>query len=205
MTVTTWQTTDVDCAIAEEFFGWKWMAFDAASHPQSDPPQIVRRFMFPDQLESPEWIEFFREQHGHPADGTESIDDTALTNVPHFSGHEIEIAHVERELRWRHLWHEYRDQLWAQIGGTGPIDESRLADAGCEDRCIAALAVVGSKFVKPDLRSAYLAVLGGVSACSPEHYGAALQRIAGMVGREKDESVRADVRAIQKSLPSYED
>ena len=47
-----------------------------------------------------------------------------------------------------------------------------------------------------ELREAYMSVLGGVSACSPAIYGAAMTEISQRVGRTDDESFRADVRVI---------
>ena len=58
---------------------------------------------------------------------------------------------------------------------------------------------------RDQLRIAYVSVLGGVIAISPELYGQAMTRIAAMVGRVDDESFRSDVRAMQATLPCYID
>lgn len=51
------------------------------------------------------------------------------------------------------------------------------------------------------LRDAYLAVLGGVGALSPEHYLSALRRVAELAGREYDIDFRSEIRQIESSLP----
>jgi len=55
------------------------------------------------------------------------------------------------------------------------------------------------------LAQAYDAHLGYVLAISPARYGKALDAIAESLGRVNDEAFRAEVRAYENSLPSYED
>lgn len=153
------QTTPLDHAIAEEFFHWKWMAFmgvptrDAENYPAE---RIVRQFMSPEQLKNPKWQAYFAEHQGREAseDHSEPLSYRYCSSmgpamVPHFSGHDGPAAAMEREIRRRELWTGYRKVLWAQItnGSEEEIDESRIADAEHADRCIAALAVIGSKYV----------------------------------------------------------
>jgi hypothetical protein len=52
-----------------------------------------------------------------------------------------------------------------------------------------------------DLGAAVVATLGGVGACSPEHYQHALEQIAQMSGRTVDDAFRAEVTVILRSLP----
>lgn len=54
---------------------------------------------------------------------------------------------------------------------------------------------------RDEVRTAYLAELGGVSACSPSTYEASLLRIAMRVGRQCDDSFRSLVREIERGLP----
>lgn len=157
-----WQTTNLDGAVAEEFFGWKWMAYmgipvrTAKDYPKE---RLVRQFMSPGQLAMPQWVEFFAQHEGREADGTEDLSYRYCSSVgpemvPHFSGHESAVALLEQELRKRKLWGDYRNQLWAQISedsgdpATFEIDEARLAAADCKSRCIAALVIVRGKFVR---------------------------------------------------------
>lgn len=153
-----WQTTELDHAIAEEFFGWKWMAFRGIPvRGTKDYPtkQIVRQFFPPKSLENPEWIEFLAKNEGRRADGSEPLSyrycsSVGPASVPHFSGHDSAIADLERELRRRGLWTDYRNQLWVQVTQQTDdmqIEESTLADADHKSRCIAGLALVDSRFL----------------------------------------------------------
>jgi hypothetical protein len=153
-----WQTTELDHAIAEEFFGWKWMASmcipvrSASGYPKE---RMVQQFMSPQSLSSPQWQGHWEKNQGREADGTEDLAYCYCSScgpemVPHYSGHLSAIAELEREIRRRDLWYQYRDQLWLQVSEQTEnmtIDEELLADAGCETRCVAALAVIGSKYV----------------------------------------------------------
>lgn len=157
-----WQTTNLDEAVAEEFFGWKWMAYrgiPVRGTPGYPQECIVRQFLSVDAVKNPRWQEFLKENDGRETTGDEPLAYCYCSSqgpaiVPHFSGHHRDIATLEKELRRRKLWSQYRQHLWAQIGGDGEIEEDRLADADCESRCIAALAVVGSKHVRPVPESA---------------------------------------------------
>lgn len=161
MTITDtdiWKTTDLDHAIAEEFFCWSWVSFISIpmrSHPDYPEMIRVRQFVLAD-LAGDRWKQFFEENDGALADGSEPLaycycSSVGPAFVPHFSGHESAIAELEKELRKRDLWEQFRGQLWAQIikkdTDADSIDEARLAAADCETRCIAALAVVDSRFL----------------------------------------------------------
>lgn len=52
-----------------------------------------------------------------------------------------------------------------------------------------------------DLGAAVISTLGGVGACSPEHYAAALEQIAKMCHRTVDDEFRNEVSEILKTLP----
>lgn len=156
-----WQITELDRMVAEEFFGWRWMAFigtPTRSHPDYPKPVRVRQFMSPEGLASERWLEYWRKHDGAPAYGNEPLSyrycsSMGPAQVPHFSGNWNAIADLEQELRGRELWNDYRQQLWSQVVGSeglDGIDEGRLAAAGHKARCIAALAVVGSKFAAPE-------------------------------------------------------
>ena len=156
-----WQTTNLDEAIAEEFFGWVWMSYigrPVRGHPDYHKEIRVRQFLPPVSLVDARWIEFLAEHSGRNAlaDGSEPLaycycSSAGPAFVPHFSGHDSAIAELERELRKRNLWEQYRGQLWAQViksdTDASDIDEERLSAADCETRCMAALAVVDSRFL----------------------------------------------------------
>ena len=159
MTTDIWQTTNLDEAIAEEFFGWIWVSFlgrPVRSHSDYPKEIRVRRFVRPESKTDDRWKKFLLEMDGAIADGGEPLaycycSSAGPACVPHFSGHESAIAELERELRKRDLWEQYRGHLWAQIiqksTDATDIDEERLSAADCETRCIAALAVVGSRLL----------------------------------------------------------
>lgn len=151
-----WKTTDLDRYVAEELFGWKWIAFHG--HPirgreRCTPPKCkVRQFFPPDIFKNERWKEHFENSQWAPATGDEPLaycycSSMGPHTVPHFSGHEHDCVAMEKEIRKRKLWKEYRECLAGQIGSD---DEERLHFANCESRCIAALAAVGSKYVFPD-------------------------------------------------------
>lgn len=155
-----WQTTSLDEAVAEEFFGWRWRAY--IGKPIRGTPGYygpdkmhVRQFMSPETMADPDWQDHFARKEGRPADGSEPLAYCYCSScgpemVPHFEGHAEAVAMLEKELRRRKLWDKYREQLWMQVGrGAAKINEAKLAAAKPKDRCIAALAVVGSRFVKP--------------------------------------------------------
>lgn len=156
-----WQTTELDHAVAEEFFGWKWIAvtdIPVRRTPGYPNRMRVRRFVPPDVFTNKRWKDYLAEAEVGDATGDEPLDYCYCSSngphmVPHFSGHRDAVEAMEKELRRRKLWDKYRKQLWAQVTGEpqpddAVIDESRLAAADCESRCIAALAVVGSKHVE---------------------------------------------------------
>lgn len=149
-----WQTTSLDCAVAEELFGWKWLAFNGrptTSHPEYRTRKDirVRRFFPPVESLGKQWQEYFKEVPHEPANGDEPLCYSYCSSngphmVPHFSGHESAVKDMEQEIHRRGLWAEYREHLKAQIGKE---DDASLNFADCESKCIAALAAVGSKYV----------------------------------------------------------
>ena len=149
-----WQTTDLDHAVAEELFGWKWMAFkgipirDAPGYPEKCR---VRRFISPESLKNKRWKEYFAETNGAPATGEEPLSYCYCSSrgpemVPHFSGHADAVREMEDEINRRGLWDKYADALAAQVGGS----PKNLMRAKCEDKCIAALVAVGSKYIREE-------------------------------------------------------
>ena len=52
-----------------------------------------------------------------------------------------------------------------------------------------------------DMKTAYLSVLGGVAACSPDLYAEAMREIAARAGRVVDAEFRDDVREVARQLP----
>lgn len=153
-----WQTTPLDHAIAEEFFGWRWLAYQGRpvrSHPEYPKEMRVRRFYPPDtelaksKSNKQAWKEHFVECPHEPAKGDEPLcycyeSSMGPHMVPHFSGHAEAIAKLERELVKRKLFDRYQKILAVCIGSSVPGD---LATAECEDKCIAALATVRSKHI----------------------------------------------------------
>lgn len=51
------------------------------------------------------------------------------------------------------------------------------------------------------LQDAYMAILGGVMAISPDLYDKALDKIARLSGRTNDEKFKKEVYEISKSMP----
>ena len=160
MGMTMWQTTELDWAIAEEFFGWKWLSFidtPTKSTPGYPKKTRVRRFFSEGLLDSDAWATWLDDHDRAPATGDEPLaycycSSHGNESVPHYSGHHDAIAELEAEIRKRGLWSDYRCCLWAQViqaetDGTD-IDEERLAAATCEMRCVAALVLVKSKHVE---------------------------------------------------------
>lgn len=153
-----WQASNLDYAIDAEFFGGKWVAyFGCPMRSESDYPRkrMVRQFMSAKMLATTGWQEYLAANLGRDTDGSEVLaycycSSQPVYEPPHYSGHAAAIADLEKELRRRKLWDAYRTQLWVQLTQQTDdlaIDESRLADADCQTRCVAALAVVGSKYV----------------------------------------------------------
>lgn len=141
-----WQTTALDEAVAEELFGWEWLAFEGV--PVRGTPGYpnkcrVRQFVPPKKERHKSWNECAK------ADGSEPLSYRYCSSygpdcVPHFSGHEDAVLAMEKEIHRRKLWDDYQGFLAAQIGS----DKShKLRFATCEQKCIAALAAVGSKYV----------------------------------------------------------
>lgn len=153
-----WQTSDLDYYVAEVFFGWRWLAFNdipVRGTPGYPAECRVRRFYPPDdELAESErgkrrWAEYFAERPHEPANGDEPLDYCYCSSngphcVPHFSGHADACQELEREIRKRGLWSRYMEILAVQIGST---DDPDLYLAPCDQKCIAALAAVGSKYV----------------------------------------------------------
>ncbi len=152
--------TDLDHAVAEQFFGWKWMAYyGRPTHDNAGYPRecMVREFLSPAATNSEGWVRYLAENQGREADGSEPLaycysSANGPARVPAYSADFNAVHEMETELRTLNAWDLYRLQLWVQIqtGGSGlKINEALLAAAECEARCVAALAVVGSKFVTP--------------------------------------------------------
>lgn len=156
--------TGLDRAVAEEFFGWRWMAF--FGHPTKSTPGYpaemrVRQFMSPKQLKDKQWKDFFAKNEGAPATGNEPLSyaywsGRGVELVPRFTRSLDAAAQVEAKIRKsKRRWDRFRKQLWVQVVGRSlleseiQIDERRLSAATPEQRCIAALAVVDSQFLHP--------------------------------------------------------
>jgi hypothetical protein len=84
----------------------------------------------------------------------------------------------------------------------GPgIDAEQLCELMTR-RAMKVLAKVrGNATPVTDLGAAVVATLGGVGACSPEHYRVALEQIAKMCHRQVDDAFRAEVRQILELMP----
>jgi len=118
----------------------------------------VRQFFPSDKELDKGWNKWFAELE--PAKGDEPLSYCYCSSggphhVPHFSGHFQEVIKLEKEIVKRKLWPQYEKQLAAQVGALKSdhrtINEklrSKIHLASCEARCIAALAVVGSKHVR---------------------------------------------------------
>lgn len=139
MTLEMWQTTNLDYAVAESLFGWRWLAHEGIpvrGTPGYPQKTTVRRFYPPDKELGQRWMDYFEENGGaRPANGDEPLDYAYCSSspphyVPHFSGHESDIRDMEKELKRRGLFAKYKAEL-----GRGKT---------CKARCIAALKVCQS-------------------------------------------------------------
>lgn len=105
-----------------------------------------------------QWQEHFKEVPHEPANGDEPLDYCYCSSmgphtVPHFSGHEPAARDMEQEIDRRGLRDRYDEILAAQQGAMNPdgtIDYKRMRYVTYENRCIAALASVGSRYVVHD-------------------------------------------------------
>lgn len=152
----------LDMAIAEELFGWKWLAFTGIptrGTPGYPANMKVRRFFPPEALTHDQWNEYFHEIGGYePATGKEPLDYCYCSSsgphaVPWFSGDLGEARNIEHEIEKRGLLDLYEGFLMAQVLGRGfdavneKIDSRRLRKATPEQICMAALSALGSKYV----------------------------------------------------------
>jgi len=156
--ITMWQTTSLDRAIAEELFGWKWWSWvgiPIRGTPGYPTKTRVRQFVSPEQLADKRWEKFLEASEGAPATGDEPLDYSYCSSqggewVPHFSGHLNACAEMESELEKRGLAESYLEHLRnyiEQVDGSEPT-ANRIHRAQPQERCMAALAAVGSKYIK---------------------------------------------------------
>lgn len=151
-----WQTTELDRLIAAEFFGWRWLAF--TGRPTREHPEyrtenadkiLVRQFFPPRKTMHKNWDRWFAENPTQPATGEEPLSYCYCSShgphmVPHFSGHDHEFRAVIEELEQRRKFDEYLKHLGNIVGSDKP---NKIFRAKPEERCIAALAAIGSKYV----------------------------------------------------------
>jgi hypothetical protein len=145
-----WQTTSLDCLVAQELFGWKWLAYQGTpvkGTPGYPKHQTIRRFFPPDIMQQEAWHKHFQKLGGvSDASGNEPLDYSYCSSngphdVPHFSGHESAVRQMETELLRRGLLKRYQESI-------AEVTDEELPS--CEDRCIAALIAIGSKYVTRD-------------------------------------------------------
>lgn len=147
-------TANLDERVAEEFFGWRWMAFTGTPVRGADGypnKTTVRQFFPPDSDLSEDWRKYLEKHGASPASGNEPLSYRYCSScgphvVPHFSGDENALKHVERELDNRNSWDKYQEMLVDQLeafDSQGKVDGKKLRAATCEQKCIAALAAVG--------------------------------------------------------------
>lgn len=159
MNVKMWKATSLDFAVAEELFGWKWWSYfgrPVRSHPEYPKEMRVRRFYPPLESLCDQWQDHFKRNPHEPAIGDEPLcysyeSMNGPHDVPHFSGHRDACEDMEREIAKRGLFEKYFDFLAQQTRAkrqNGTINEKKRHFAKCEDRCLAALATVGSKYVQ---------------------------------------------------------
>ena len=152
------EQNQLSAAVAEEFFGWRWMSFvgiPTRDHPGYPAKCRVRQFMSPKSLANKRWIAFFDGADGRGATGDEPLAYTYCSAAgpdcfPSFSSDVVATLELEKELNKRGLLKEYHDILVKQVGAKRPggsIDIARMMHASCEQRCIAALAAADSKYV----------------------------------------------------------
>jgi len=155
-----WKTSDLDYCVAEELFGWKWLAY--LGIPVRDTPGypnkvLVRQFFSPGIEANKHWLDYFAHKGGgfQPATGDEPLSYRYCSSqgpemVPYFSGHQEAMRAMEEELDRRNLFDDYQKHIAAQLrclNDDETFDVKKVRNADCETRCIAALAAVGSKYV----------------------------------------------------------
>lgn len=145
-------SAQLDAAIAEKFFGWKWMAFvdtPTKAHPEYPRDVRVRRFFSSESLSGTSWIKFFGDRGGEQATGDEPLaycycSSGGPQRVPHFSGDESAAVQMEWQICTRGLWERYAAELWESVDrfAEPDVDEGCLSGPSCRTRCLAALSVV---------------------------------------------------------------
>jgi hypothetical protein len=148
-----WQTSDLDYLIAEEIFGWKWLAYigipvrGTPGYPQTCR---VRRFFPPETLSQESYEKWAVEHEAGPATGAEPLDYAYCSScgpapVPHFSGHAEAARMLEKELhkRGRTIWERYLSALAECVEDGEPLQL-----ASCDAKCLAALVAIDSPNVR---------------------------------------------------------
>lgn len=153
--------TNLDYAVAEEFFGWRWLTF--FGRPERGTPGYpaecqVRRFFPPEKELHKSWLNWFKENPTAPATGDEPLDYSYCSSngphpVPFVTGDFNAVHEMEKEIDRRKRWKRYQEIL------AGQCRKPHLAKP--EDRCIAALAAVGSKYVTQETPAADCPVHAG--------------------------------------------
>jgi len=144
-------TTDLDRAIAQEFFGWKWVAFwgipikGTKNYPKKC---MVRQFFPPESLENEDWILHFEKNQARKSDGDEPLSypycsSCGPAEVPRFSKYYGSFFPVQIKLEDMGLWEEYSKRMQPQLCNA-PNGDSPLGDF--EFGCIVALDLVNSKY-----------------------------------------------------------
>lgn len=142
----------IDYDIAEKFFGWKWIAYDGTpvrSAPGYPKECRVKRFFSPETLANQNWGDHLKKSSSAAPVGDEALDYAYESTMhpqypPQFSSDWNAVAKLEhriREINIPTMWFRYRELLWAEIKGTGAIEEYQIACAGKEYRCAAAMAL----------------------------------------------------------------
>jgi hypothetical protein len=147
------KVTRLDYAIAEEFFGWRWLATfgrPVRSHPEYPKEMSVRRFFPPAAKLGKNWERYFANEPHTEATGDEPLDycyesSSGPHMIPTYSTTEDDALLVVREIKKRRLFAKWLNELQAIVGSD---KTERWYFATPEHKCIAALAAIDSKYIQ---------------------------------------------------------
>lgn len=153
-----WRTTDLDCMVAEEIFGWRWYAYDGGHYRgvmdggkgrDGYVEARVRAFMSPKTAKDKDWKHL---------NVTECTPDEIKTlpiaysyyppRIEHASGQHGAVAKMEAVLKKRKIHRRYCELLAEIVGCESLKTAWKLLYATCEQKCIAALSAVDSKYIQ---------------------------------------------------------
>lgn len=156
MLITLHTNTKLDYAVAEDLFGWEWLAY--RSRPTRNHPDyytenatnvLVRRFFPPLRSLDSIWAVWRENKQPVPAKGDEPLaycyeSSAGPHPVPQYSS-DFGSGLVLKEIKRRRIVRRFAAELQASVG-SNKIE--KLLFATPEQKCIAALAAVDSKHIQ---------------------------------------------------------